>query len=122
MAEYSEDVAEFVSVLLHSSTVTHFQHLSSASYSQHKALGKYHSAIIDLADRYAEAYSGKFEQIKSWPEEFHMEKDPVKYLKNIQDFVEEARKELPEDTELQQIIDDIADLISSTLFKLRFLE
>ena len=120
--EYTEDVAEFVAVLLHSATVTHFQHLSTSSFSQHRALGKYYESIIDLADRYAEAYSGKYEQIKKWPTDFHMEKDPVKYLQNIQDFVEEARKELPEDSDLQQLIDDIADLVSSTLYKLRFLE
>ena len=120
--EYTEDVAEFVAVLLHSATVTHFQHLATSSFSQHRALGKYYESIVDLADAYAEAYAGKYEQIKKFPEEFHSEKDPVKYLTNIKDFVEEARKELPEDTELQNLVDEIADLLNSTLFKFRFLE
>lgn len=120
--EYTEDVAEFVAVLLHSATVTHFQHLATSSFSQHRALGKYYESIVDLADAYAEAYAGKYEQNKKFPEEFHSEKDPVKYLTNIKDFVEEARKELPEDTELQNLIDEIADLLNSTLYKLRFLE
>ena len=122
MAEYTEDVAEFVAVLLHSATVTHFQHLATNSYSQHRILGKYYQKIVDLADSYAEAYSGKYEQLKKFPDEFHVERDPVKYITNIKDFVEEARKELPEDTELQNIIDEIADLLNSTLFSLRFLE
>jgi len=122
MAEYTEDVAEFVAVLLHSATVTHFQHLATNSYSQHKALRHYYRDIQDLADSYAEAYAGKYEQLKKFPDEFHVERDPVKYITNIKDFVEEARKELPEDTELQNIIDEIADLLNSTLFSLRFLE
>ena len=77
--------------------------------------------IIELADRYAEAYMGRYEQLKKFPEEFHSAKEPVKYLESMKEFVEEARKELPQDTELQNIIDEIADLINSTLYKLRFL-
>jgi hypothetical protein len=49
-------------------------------------------------------------------------KTPQKYLKSLCDFVEEIRKELPTDTPLQNIIDEIASLIDSTLYKLRFLK
>jgi hypothetical protein len=117
----NEEAAEFVATLLHSSTVTHFMHWSTDSYAKHKALGKYYEQIIDLADQYAEAYMGRYEQLKKFPEEFHTAKEPVKYLESMKDFVDEARKELPQDTDLQNIIDEIADLINSTLYKLRFL-
>jgi Tfp pilus assembly protein PilO len=40
----------------------------------------------------------------------------------MKEFVEESRKELPQDTELQNLVDEIADLINSTLYKLRYLE
>jgi len=118
----NDEVAEFVAHLLHSSTVTHFMHWSSTNYAKHKALKKYYAKIIDLVDRYAEAYMGKYDQLKKFPEEFHTEKNPVKYLENMKDFVEESRKELPQDTELQNLVDEIADLINSTLYKLRYLE
>ena len=65
---------------------------------------------------------GRYEQIKKWPEEFHSGKDPVDYFTRLKDFVEEARKDLPQDTELQNLVDEIADLINSTLYKLRFLK
>jgi DNA-binding ferritin-like protein len=117
----NEEAAEFVATLLHSSSVTHFMHWSTDSFAKHKALGKYYEQIIDLADQYAEAYMGRYEQLKKFPDEFHSAKEPVKYLESMKEFVEEARKELPQDTELQNIIDEIADLINSTLFKLRFL-
>jgi len=115
------EAAEFIAALLHSGTVTHFMHLSTDSYAKHQALGEFYPEVIDLADRYAEAYMGKYEQIKKFPSEFHSATNPVKYLEGLCKFVEECRQELPKDTELQNIIDEIADLINSTLYKLRFL-
>ena len=117
----NEEVAEFVAALLHSSTITHFMHWSTDSFSKHQALSDYYTQIIELTDQLAEAYMGRYEQLKKFPEEFHTEKDPLKYLGGLKDFVEEARKELPQDSELQNLIDEIADLINSTLYKLRFL-
>lgn len=117
-----EDAAEFIAALLHSSTVTHFMHLSTDSFSAHKALGKYYEQIIVLVDDFAEAYQGRYNKIKSYPGEFHDAKDPVKYLKSMQSFVDEARKELPKDSEIQNIIDEISQLINSTLYKLKFLD
>jgi DNA-binding ferritin-like protein len=117
----NEEVAEFVAQLLHSSTVTHFMHWSTTSYAKHVALGEYYVQIVDLVDEFAESYMGKYDQLKKFPDEFHAEKDPVKYLEGMQEFVEESREELPQDTELQNLVDEIADLINSTLYKLRFL-
>lgn len=118
----NDEVAEFVATLLHSSTVTHFMHWSTDSYAKHQALGEYYDQIIDLTDQFAEAYMGKYEQLKNFPSEFHDGKDPVKYLESIKSFVGEAREHLPQDSELQNLVDEIADLINSTLYKLRFLE
>jgi len=115
------DASEFIAALLHSSTVTHFMHLSTDSYSEHKALGKYYVEIIDLADDFAEAFQGKYEKIKKYPEEFHNAKNPVKYLESLSEFVKEAREDLPQDSELQNIIDEIASLIDKTLYRLKFL-
>lgn len=117
-----DESSEFIAALLHSGTVAHFMHLSTDSFAAHQALGDYYTQIIDLVDQYAEAFMGRYKQIKKWPEEFHNAKDPVEYLTNLKDFVIEARKELPQDSELQNLVDEIADLINSTLYKLRFLK
>ena len=117
-----DDIAEFIAQLFHSSTVTHLLHLSTDSYSKHKALGKYYPQIVELTDKFAENFQGKYEKIKVYPEEFHSATDPIAYLQGIQAFVTEARVSLPEDTELQNIVDEIAELINSTLYRLRFLE
>jgi DNA-binding ferritin-like protein len=117
-----DDAAEFIAALLHSSTVAHFMHLSTDSFSAHKALRHYYEDIIELADDFAEAYQGRYNKIKTYPEEFHSGKEPVKYLKSVLAFVDEARKDLPQDSEIQNIIDEICQLIDRTLYKLKFLD
>lgn len=115
------EVAEFVAQLLHSGTIAHFFHLSTESYAEHKALQKYYEEVIDLTDNFAESYMGKYGQIKKWPDEFHNGSDAVDYFERLQKFVEEARSTLPDDTELQNAVDSIAELINSTVYKLKFL-
>ena len=123
MANYEKPVAQFVAVLLHSGTVTHMQHLATKSYAQHIALGEFYNAIIELADTYAEAYSGAYEQIPitAYSNDFSVTKDPEAYLQMIKRYVDVHRKDLPDDTALQNIVDEIVGQIDSTLYKLRFL-
>jgi len=118
----NENMALFLATLLHSSTNAHFAHWSTDSYAKHKALGKYYDEIIDLADDLAETYMGCYEQIKSFPSTYNMPKDPVKYMEALNKFVEDARKDLPQESQIQNIIDEIAQLIDATLYKLRFLK
>lgn len=115
------EVAEFVAQLLHSGTIAHFCHLSTNSYAAHKALQKYYEEVIELTDNFAESYMGKYGQIKKWPSEFHDGKDPLDYFERLQKFVTEARGTLPQDTELQNAIDEIEQLVNSTVYKLKFL-
>ena len=111
--------AIFVSTLFHSATNAHFMHLQTDSYAKHIALNEYYDTIVELVDKYAEAYQGGYDIIKSYPKDFHLATDPVKYIKSIKEFVKEIRTELPKDSELQNIVDEIADLIDSTLYKLK---
>lgn len=117
----NEEVCEFVAALLHSGTVAHFMHWATNSFAAHDALGTYYAEIIDLVDEFAESYMGRHEQLKKFPADFHNADDPKKYFESMRRFVAESRQHLPQDTELQNLIDEIADLINSTLFKLRFL-
>jgi len=122
MSKYNESAAAFVSVLFHSATVTHFMHLQTKSFAQHMALGEYYDAIVELADKWAEAYQGCYDIITGYPKDFHLATEPVKYLMQIKDFVDDIRKDLPSESQLQNIVDEIADQIDSTLYKLRFLK
>jgi DNA-binding ferritin-like protein len=117
-----ENCALFLATMLHSATNTHFFHWSTDSYSKHKALAKYYDSIIDLTDTFAESYMGKYGKFTSFPSVYHQPKDPIRYMESLQSFVAEARNDLPQDSELQNIIDEIADLINSTTYKLKFLK
>jgi hypothetical protein len=94
-------------------------HLQTDSYAKHVALNEYYDTIIELVDKWAESYQGSYQQIKSYPKDFHLATDPVKYITGIKAFVKDIRTELPKDSELQNIVDEIADLIDSTLYKLK---
>ena len=122
MADYQKNAALFVSVLFHSGTNAHFMHLQTKSYSEHKALGRYYEAVIDLADRWAEAYQGCYQVIDSYPSDFHSAKVPLIYIEKIKNFVDAIRKLLPDDNQLQNIIDEIVELLDSTCYKLKNLK
>lgn len=115
-----KDAAEFVGVLLHSSTATHYLHLQTASYAQHKALGHYYEAIIDLADKYAEAYQGHYGIIplSDYPDGFKVQTNAAKYADSLLNFVKGIRGDLPKDTDLQNIVDEIVGEIASLSYKL----
>jgi len=118
----NSNVALFAATLLHSATNTHFFHWSTDSFSKHMALGEYYDNIVELTDAYVEAYMGAYDKITSFPSVYHQPKDPLKYLQSLQKFVKEARNDLPQDQQLCNLIDAIADQIDSTTYKLRFLK
>lgn len=114
----NENMALFAATLLHSATNTHFFHWSTDSFSKHMALGEYYDEIVDLTDGLVEVYMGCHEKITKFPSVYHQPTDPVKYLKSLQKFVAEARKDLPQETPIQNLIDGIAELIDTTVYKL----
>jgi DNA-binding ferritin-like protein len=118
----NDNMAMFAATMLHSATNAHFFHWSTDSYSKHKALGRYYDEIVELVDDLAEAYMGCYEQLKTFQSVYHQPKEAVKYMESLKNFVDDARKDLPQETQIQNIIDEIAQLIDSTLYKLRFLK
>lgn len=118
----NDNMALFAATLLHSATNTHFFHWSTDSFSKHMALGTYYDNIVELTDNLVEAYMGCYSKITTFPSVYHQPKEAVKYLESLKKFVVDARKDLPEESQIQNIIDEIAQLIDSTLYKLRFLK
>jgi len=117
-----ENCALFVATLLHSATNTHFFHFTTDSYSRHKALQKYYNGIVDLIDAFTESYAGKYGKFTTFPSVYHQPKDPVRYMESLQSFVADARQDIPQDSELQNVVDEIAALINTTTYKLKFLK
>jgi hypothetical protein len=114
----NEVAAQFVQCLLHAVTNTHILHLKSRSYSEHMALGDFYDGLSDLADTYAEAYQGKYGIIEGYTDDFELADSAIPYLMEKNDYIKLLRAGLPQDSELQNIIDEIVALIDSTLYKL----
>jgi hypothetical protein len=104
--------------------VAHSVHLNTRSFAKHSALNEFYDEIIELADKYAEAYQGRKGLI-----------GPIALMSarktgNIVEFLEDSLEQIEEmrykmvdktDTALQNIIDEIVGLYLSTLYKLKFL-
>ena len=121
----ADPVMDFTMCLLNSVTTGHILHLQSRSYSQHIALGAFYDGIGDLVDSFVEAFQGKYGLLTKYPAtaELMPDMNPIDYLEYLKTDVETLRRAngFPQDSELQNITDEIAQLIDSTLYKLRFL-
>jgi hypothetical protein len=123
-ATQKDPVMQFVQCLLHSVTNAHILHFQSLSYSQHMALGAYYDEVSDLIDGFVEAFQGKYGLLTNYKADYELPAtEPVAYLTYLKDEVETLRRMqgFPQDSELQNEVDTIANLINSTLYKLRFL-
>lgn len=122
MIEDEYTVQAFVLCLLHSVTNSHILHLQSRSYSEHMALGTYYTEVDDLIDQYVEAYQGKYGLIEDYGIHYAQPEPALEYMIGISQYIRIAREKLPQDSELQNITDEIAALVDSTIYKLRFLK
>ena len=114
-----QTVVNFASTMLHSITCAHMLHLKTTSYAAHKALQNYYEDIEDLIDTWIESYQGKYSTIETYDNTFANHDNALEYMIEVSDYVTRTRKSLPADTELQNIIDEMASLIDSTIYKLR---
>lgn len=119
-----DPVMNFVMCLLHSVTNAHILHLSTTSYSVHKALENFYTEIGDHVDDFVEAFQGKYGLLTNYKSEYATPTDPLVYMNYLKNEVATLRvnAKFPQDSELQNITDEIAQLIDSTLYKLRFLK
>ena len=115
---------EFVGLLFTARNVAHSAHLSTRSYAKHVALQGFYDGVIDLADKFAEAYQGRHGLIGP------ISLMSAKKTSNVVDFLEDQLAEIEknryvfcekDETALQNIIDEIVALYLSTLYKLKFL-
>lgn len=116
-------VAEFIATLLHSAVCTHIMHFQvtgEGSYAKHKALNDYYDAIPDLVDTLVESMQGSYEIVTGYPTSMDLSQfAPLPYMELLQDYVRDSRSQLPDDSEIQNEVDTILNLINSTVYKLR---
>ena len=114
----------FVGHLFLARDVAHSAHLNTRSYAKHQALGAFYDGVIELADKFAEAYQGRHGLIGPISLQSATKTNSVlEFLEDSLKTLESMRYEVCDksDTPLQNIIDEIVGLYLSTLYKLKFL-
>jgi hypothetical protein len=113
--------ADFISVLRNSSPQVHIFHNQTRIYSEHQALGMYYDDVLDIIDRLVETYTalyGEIEGYTSMPYKDYVDKDnTVGYFKALYQYVQTNRVIFKESF-LQNIIDELSELLTQTLFRL----
>jgi len=113
----------FIGTLMQSRNQAHIYHLQTESFAGHTALQAYYEGIIPLIDGVVESYQGRYGILRGYNMAASIKEDgnPETYFEALCKFVETARFQIPQDSYIQNQIDEIVSLIESTKYKLKFL-
>jgi len=115
-------MGSFYLTLLHAATNTHILHLQSRSFSEHMALGSFYDELVELVDGLIESCQGKH-GIVQYPNEYTKPADTgLLELQALSAYVTANRLVVGADSELQNEVDSILNLINRTIYKLTFLK
>jgi hypothetical protein len=117
-------IGDFAMCLLNSVTAAHIHHFGTDSYAQHMALGEFYEGIEDLADKFIEAYQGKKSKIFFAEKALFLGENGLELVLYVGKEIARYREMpgFPQDSDLQNIVDELSDQVASTLYKLRFLK
>ncbi len=117
----SAEASAFVSRLMHCANAIHMHHLmvdGPGSFAAHSALSVY-GPLRDAADGLAEAWMGcTGEKLKFTSGSFELAPTPLAEVQKVYDYLESDRMVMGTESHIQNEIDTICSLISSTLYKL----
>jgi hypothetical protein len=118
-----EPYALFIGTLMQSRNQAHIYHLQTNSFAAHKALQEYYEEIIGLVDGLVESYQGRYGILRGYSMLNQIKEDDnaVLYFEGLCKFVETIRTKVPQDSFIQNEIDNVVNLIESTKYKLKFL-
>lgn len=117
----TDPVMDFLMCSLGAITDTHIMHWTTDSYAKHQALGDFYDGLQDLIDSWAEAFMGKAGVLTAFPTQCTVtDGDPLRYLRDYLVKVDTYRRStgFPQDTALQNIVDEMVALAQTTIYKL----
>jgi hypothetical protein len=117
-----EKFSYFISYLKDAFDQSVVWHHQTDSYAVHKALNKFYDGILGLTDGLIESVSGIHGrptryQIDS-PVDYKNPEQVVKYFKSVYNAIEKERKDIYQETWVQNQVDEISALFASTLYLL----
>jgi hypothetical protein len=120
------EFAKLISYLLHSRTQAHIFHLQTDLFATHVALNGYYDGIVGLIDGLVESYQGKYGILTNYSNfnmlEYKDCEEVIMYFQSLNSTVEKLRTMIPQDSYIQNQIDTVIELITSTMYKLKFLK
>ena len=115
-------VGDFIGMLFFSRNAAHLMHLKTTSFAAHKALDDYYSGIVDIVDSLAESYQGVYGLINiTIPACSCGDDDPVAYFTDLKNMID-SKRSIFKQSYHQNIVDEVLELVTSTIYKLRFLK
>ena len=115
--------AEFIATLLMAAPLAHMLHLQTKSYAQHKALEELYTELPELVDSLAEAYQGCYGLIEDYPMPDYStpHRDGLSLVEALKDYVDTTRADVADESQIQNLIDEIAGFLDGIAYKLKFL-
>ena len=120
-------MANFLAAMMAVPVTSHLMHFATPSRSDHLALEALYSGLPGLLDSVAEGYMGLTRSripmsAYTGAAVLIATTDPLTYVENLQDYVASARQSLPQASQLQNRIDEVAGLIDDVAYQLRELK
>lgn len=108
---------EFFGMLFQSRDTSHLIHLATSSHREHVILNEYYDEIIDKIDELIESYQGLYGKVEIIiPPSKNT--DTIPYFQSLYNYITENKK-LFDNIVIQNLIDEITTLITTTLYKLK---
>lgn len=120
-------VSEFASMLVLGAASAHVQHwntLGPGSFAAHEAMGTFYTELPELTDSVIEAIVQDEAKIILDGKALFVGETPLALVQYIQSQVKTMRVQpgFPQDSEVQNLVDSIAELCRHTIFKLKRLK
>lgn len=120
-------VSQFASMLVLGAASAHVQHwntLGTGSFAAHDAMGTFYTELPELTDSVIEACLQDESKIILDGKALFVGENPLDLVQYIQGQVKSMRSQpgFPQDSEVQNLVDSIAELCRHTIFKLKRLK
>ena len=115
--------ADLIAIMFLARELAHREHLKVSgpgSLAKHEAFNEFYDGIVELADKFAETYQGKYGIIEDIPlAENEFSGGCVEVLEAQVNWIDENRDSICDYRPLQNIIDEICGFYWAKLYKLK---
>ena len=120
--ESKSEFAEFIGYLKGAFDQAVVFHHQTEVYSMHKALNNFYDNIIELTDGLVESTSGIYGRPKGYeiekPVDYKNPEQVMSYFKDCYEYIQNDRKDIYQESWIQNQVDEIAKLFAETIYQL----